>query len=336
MPIPSNLFSKVPNIPAVYCLNEKNDVIYVGTSGRLKDKLRHHFIRKDSSIKIGTIAASLNAECVDEVNWWTHESFSNRNKLEAAEILAFEIYNPILRNRRKLSESAKAELTTNFKRSMRTLFRAKPSGEIFSSEEKRIFQQTLWLAEFGIALEQTRLGNFYATGTGVSEDLEKAIHWWTLAAEQSEPRSSMSLGYAYSLGNGVTKDSTKAFYYFKLSAELGFKGAQLELAECYRLGKGTPLDYEKAVNLTIKLAMQGCAKSQYLIGVFYKEGQGISQDKKEAYAWLNVSKGNGYKGYNHFPFLSPLDSLKREMTNMEIEEANSRIIEIKKLCKVEK
>ena len=130
MPIPSKLFSKVPNSPAVYCLNEKNDVIYVGISGKLKDRLRQHFVRKDSSITTGTSAASLNPEYVDQITWWTHDSFSNRSKLEAAEIIAFETFNPILRSRGKLSDGAKAGLTTDFKRAMKALFNKEPSGGI--------------------------------------------------------------------------------------------------------------------------------------------------------------------------------------------------------------
>ena len=131
MPISSKLFSSAPNKPAVYCLIERNDVIYVGISKNLRDRLRQHFVRKDSSITTGTSAASLNPEYVDQVSWWSHDSFSNRDKLEAAEIVAFEIFNPILRSRGNLTDGAKAMLTKNYEKEMTQLFKAKSSGKIF-------------------------------------------------------------------------------------------------------------------------------------------------------------------------------------------------------------
>ena len=66
---------------------------------------------------------------MDQISWWTHDSFSNRDKLEAAEIVAFEIFNPILRSRGNLTDGAKAMLTQNFEKEMKRLFKTESSGK---------------------------------------------------------------------------------------------------------------------------------------------------------------------------------------------------------------
>ena len=130
MPIPSEIFSKVPANPGLYCLLEKKEVVYVGISKDLRSRLKQHFVLRDSSITTGTSAASLNPEYIETIKWWTHEDFKTKAKLQAAELVAFETFNPILRSRGKSTDKAKEQLTPTFKRSMKAIFQKPPSGEL--------------------------------------------------------------------------------------------------------------------------------------------------------------------------------------------------------------
>lgn len=103
--------SDLPNVPAVYSLYGGGErgkyVAYVGIADSLKRRIIQHLVNKDSSISTGTAAAGLNANYVKEVRWWENSYFKNRNALEASEIVAFEILNPVLRSRGKTNQKAK-------------------------------------------------------------------------------------------------------------------------------------------------------------------------------------------------------------------------------------
>jgi excinuclease UvrABC nuclease subunit len=53
-------------------------VAYVGISGNLRNRIRQHFLRRDSSVVTGTSAASLNPDLVTRIEWWLHERFEER------------------------------------------------------------------------------------------------------------------------------------------------------------------------------------------------------------------------------------------------------------------
>ena len=79
---------------------------YVGTAGKLKQRIIQHLIRRDSSVTTGTSAASLNPDYVTNLSWWEHPDFEVTAKLKAAELIAFEVLNPVLRSRGPVNRSA--------------------------------------------------------------------------------------------------------------------------------------------------------------------------------------------------------------------------------------
>ena len=93
----------LPNAPAVYAFYSggrgPQHVTYVGTAGKLKQRIIQHLIRRDSSVTTGTSAASLNPDHVTNLSWWEHSDFEVSAKLKAAELVAFEVLNPVLRSR---------------------------------------------------------------------------------------------------------------------------------------------------------------------------------------------------------------------------------------------
>ena len=130
-------WGKVPVGPAVYAMYGGREsggrlyVAYVGVADKLKTRLQQHLIRRDSSVTTGTSATGLNVAYVTEVRWWTHPDFSNRAVLEAAELIAFEVLDPALRSRGRISDAARqlADKPT-FSQPTKTLFLGPPTGKV--------------------------------------------------------------------------------------------------------------------------------------------------------------------------------------------------------------
>jgi hypothetical protein len=131
--------SDLPQDPAVYALCSGPggaNIIYVGRTEKLKTRIAQHLIARDSSINTFTAAARLNADRISEVRWWTSAEFVQNGKasvlhLQAAELVAFEILDPILRSNAKSERQARTlAAKPAFKQEMTTLFKSKPTGRL--------------------------------------------------------------------------------------------------------------------------------------------------------------------------------------------------------------
>jgi len=127
--------SELPNVPAVYAMYGGRarglHVAYVGMADVLKRRVMQHLISRDSSVATGTSAAGLNPDHVTEVCWWEHPNFTERHVLEAAELVAFDVLQPVLRSRGAISERAKQLYAGEaFREKMRPLFLGEPTGKV--------------------------------------------------------------------------------------------------------------------------------------------------------------------------------------------------------------
>ena len=117
-----------PNIN-LETIDYTKNVAYVGISGNLRRRIRQHMIERNSSVVTGVSATLLNPDKVSHICWWCHEDFSDNNLLKAAEIVAFEVFNPSLRSLAPDTENAKAILEDQtFHEEMKQLFSKKPNG----------------------------------------------------------------------------------------------------------------------------------------------------------------------------------------------------------------
>jgi hypothetical protein len=103
--------SELPSRPAVYAMYGGQGrglyVAYVGLASNLRQRLTQHLIRRDSSVVTGTSAVSLNPDLIIEVRWWEHPDFARPEMLEAAELVAFDVLEPVLRSRGAITERAR-------------------------------------------------------------------------------------------------------------------------------------------------------------------------------------------------------------------------------------
>lgn len=125
----------VPSRPAVYAMYagglDRLYVAYVGVSESLRPRLRQHLVSRSSSVVIGAAAVSLNPQLIREVRWWEHADFGRRHVLEAAELVAFDVLEPVLRSRGAIQAAARQLYADEgFARTMGALLASKPSGRL--------------------------------------------------------------------------------------------------------------------------------------------------------------------------------------------------------------
>jgi len=124
---------EVPNIPCVYIFlggkERAEHIVYVGIANKLRDRLIQHLVNYDSSVTCGMSTARIIPDKVSKIKYWSHREFKNRVKLEAAELIAFDFFNPILKSRGKIrTESIVLASNAKFKKTMENLFSDHPLG----------------------------------------------------------------------------------------------------------------------------------------------------------------------------------------------------------------
>jgi hypothetical protein len=149
--------SKLPNIPAVYVLYGGKDPVYVGVSDKLRNRVEQHLVKRDSSIAAQTSAVCLNPDYVTEVRWWEHTLFASRDQLEAAELVAYGFFEPVLRSRGAPSKRAiEVSSEEEFQEEMRQLFRGDASGQLVILSLQDALNRIEKLEERVKALEKRR------------------------------------------------------------------------------------------------------------------------------------------------------------------------------------
>ena len=125
----------LPDTPAVYAMYAGKGkglyCAYIGVAGKLKQRVLQHLVRRDSSVTTGASAVVLRPEYITEIRWWEHPDFSERHVLEAAELVAFDVLEPILRSRGAIQEKSRQKYSDEAHwANMEALFQGEPSGRI--------------------------------------------------------------------------------------------------------------------------------------------------------------------------------------------------------------
>jgi TPR repeat protein len=101
-------------------------------------------------------------------------------------------------------------------------------------------------AAAGDAAAQVTVGEDYAAGKGVAQDLKQAAEWYRKAADAGSAAGQIHLADSYRDGRGVTRDAAQAAEWYGKAAEQGDAGAQGTLAVLYWLGQGVAQNYAEA------------------------------------------------------------------------------------------
>ncbi|MDE7108698.1 MAG: sel1 repeat family protein [Muribaculaceae bacterium] len=149
-------------------------------------------------------------------------------------------------------------------------------------------------ALLGYGPARNYLGFRYFRGEGVTQDVDSALYWLKLAAEEGDPGAANNLGYLYASGEYLERDYAKAREWFGKAAAAGLHTAEAQLADLYREGLGGEADttaaivlYNKAVegglrDARLKLvsllrdaALKGDARAMAMLGEAYAKGDGV-------------------------------------------------------------
>jgi len=124
-------------------------------------------------------------------------------------------------------------------------------------------------------------------------DLEEAVYWYRLAAEQGVTEAQNNLGVMYKDGQGVPENEKEAVRWFLQAAHLGNAMAQSNLGWMYQAGKGLRQNNDSACYWYKKAARQGHAAAQNNLGIFYRDGIGIACDTDSARYWFQEAARQG-------------------------------------------
>ncbi|MES1991619.1 MAG: peptidoglycan-binding protein [Pseudomonadota bacterium] len=148
----------------------------------------------------------------------------------------------------------------------------------------------------GNAAAQYEVGQRYANGENVPQDLAQSAYWYGLAADQGLAISQYRLAALYEKGRGVAQDNVKARELYEKAANKGNVKAMHNLAVIYADGRGTHLDYATAARWFTAAADYDLRDSQYNLAILQERGLGVTQDLTLAYKWFAIAAKGGDKG----------------------------------------
>ena len=120
-------------------------------------------------------------------------------------------------------------------------------------------------ASGGDAAAQVAVGERYAAGQGIAQDLKQAAGWYRKAAEAGNAAGEVRLAELYRDGRGVERDAAQAAEWYRRAAEQGDAGAQGTLAVLYSLGRGVPQSYAESYYwFDLAAAVEGPKQQQYI------------------------------------------------------------------------
>ncbi|MCX8614357.1 sel1 repeat family protein, partial [Gilliamella sp. B3773] len=133
-------------------------------------------------------------------------------------------------------------------------------------------------------------------GQGV-DNKEKALYWYTKAAEEGDIPAQLTLAHMYDQGQGVEVDKEKALDLYTQVAERGYFSAQLELAYMYDQGDGVEVNNEIAAywySEVKKAVEEELADREYYLARKYALGDEVEVDKRKALYWFTKAAEQGH------------------------------------------
>lgn len=170
--------------------------------------------------------------------------------------------------------------------------------ELFDSDQYAKYMDYLKeYADQGVSDAQWMLGEAYRKGQAVKTDMEKAIYYYTLAAEKGNINALSRLKYCYENADGAEKDTEETVQYYTPAAEKENADAQVPIEENNKKREDTERNKETAVQEHTPAGGQQVPDEQLDVdtlldlGKRYKDGDGVEKDMKKAlYYYTMVAK----------------------------------------------
>ncbi|HUX28242.1 MAG TPA: tetratricopeptide repeat protein [Terracidiphilus sp.] len=139
------------------------------------------------------------------------------------------------------------------------------AGQTAGAQQAGIDATVLAKANAGDAAAQVAVGESYAAGKGVAQDLKLAAEWYEKAAGKGDVSGDLHLALLYrDGGKGFARDMTQAVVWYRKVADQGNVGAQATMATLYSMGQGVEQSYVEAYYwLDLAAAVKGPKQGQY-------------------------------------------------------------------------
>ncbi len=156
-----------------------------------------------------------------------------------------------------------------------------------TQESHRLMERA---AEQGFALSQNYMGGAYRDGSpsvGIEQNIEKAVEWYELAAQQGNRFGLYNLGLFYRDGIGVEQNDAVAVFLLMRSAEEGLVEAEFDLAMLLRYSEEALIEGQLQIAAEIfqELAEEGHPRAQFQYGYALAHGAGLEKDEQSAVEW---------------------------------------------------
>ena len=133
------------------------------------------------------------------------------------------------------------------------------------------------------------LGLLYSNKSFIDKDINKAIHYFSLAANQNDLKSLYSLGELFLKGELVARDINKAINYFSLAAKQDHKVSQYALGYIYIQGLFVDRNIIKGIDYLIQSSSNNYWNAHFPVGYFYHEGKYVDRDVKKCIKYYKLA-----------------------------------------------
>lgn len=185
-------------------------------------------------------------------------------------------------------------------------------NELEPSLEKAVHWFTK-AAEAGNADAQYSLALIFISNKSVAQNVDDAIKWFKKSADNKNAEAALYLYDLYSKGTDVTKDDAEALRWLMKAAELGSRDAQTQLGVNLLYGlDGAVKNEAEALKWLLKAGQQGVAEAQVLAAYLLAQTAGKDGKKKlkESVDWFAAAVKEDRAQEICVLFFSPSEYLK--------------------------
>ena len=241
---------------------------------------------------VSPLGSGLDEKAIEAVSKWRFKPGTKSGvsvPVQAQVEVSFKLCNPSCSSSPEMARDERARSLVNI--SVHQL-RGDLNGK---ADAKAAFQTMQKAADMDYGPAETRLGQFYLSGTGTPVDNKKAAEVFDRAAFHGDPAGEYELAKLYNTGTGVERDQTMAIKLFTRAADRDLPEAEFALGVASELGEGAPQDLPQAVKWYRKSAEQGFSMAQLRLAKMIWTGAAGKQNQVAALEWALLAERSGLK-----------------------------------------
>jgi TPR repeat protein len=129
---------------------------------------------------------------------------------------------------------------------------------------------------------QLQMGLAYEFGNGAEKNIDRAMHWYRIAADRGDPVAQTDLGYLYETGANGPKDQAEAAKWYMRAALAGLTRAKFNLGVLYLAGSGVGQNIREGAHWVGEAAEDGCPSALVSMSYLYANGLGVPRNAQKS------------------------------------------------------